>query len=167
MPLVFEALKDFAPGSVRLEIAGTGLALETWKSIAARVCPPGMVTFLGRIPRDEVSKLYERADLFVFPSLRDSGGSGLLEAMTLGIPVVCLDHGGPAEMLQDGAGILIPVQNPSLTVAGLKQAITELLADADKARLLGQKGRDRALRHFTWDGKAAMMKDIYSSLTGF
>jgi glycosyltransferase involved in cell wall biosynthesis len=164
MPLVFEALKDFPAEELRLIIAGAGPALKTWQELAAQICPALQVEFLGRIPRVQVTELYDQTDVFLFPSLRDSGGSGLLEAMTRAIPVICLDHGGPAEMLDEGAGIRIPVTNPGKTVVALRDSIKGLLYHPEMASEIGRRGRERAIHRFTWDGKAASMRNVYNSL---
>ncbi len=165
MPLVFEALGEIPTEGIRLVIAGSGPALETWKDIAGRTCPEHRVEFLGRIPRERVAELYDEASAFVFPSLRDSGGSGLIEAMTRGIPVICLDHGGPAEMLDGGAGIRVPIANPTETVSALRDAILKIKEHPAEASDLGMKGRERAVSRFTWQGKAADMEKVYSKLT--
>lgn len=75
----------------------------------------------------------------VLPSVYpESAGLSLLEAMSLGLPVVATDHGGPAEIV-DGAGILVP---PS-EVAPLAEALERLLGHEDLRRQLGEAGRRR------------------------
>ena len=65
------------------------------------------VTFIPRIPQKQLFALYESHDILLFPSLHDSGGFVVLEALSYGMPVVCLDLGGPRDMVTPGSGIVI------------------------------------------------------------
>lgn len=72
------------------------------------------VNFLGFIPRNELPYYYQNSELFLFPSLRDSGGFVVLEAQANGLPVLTMDLGGPPLNLNRESGILIPVTGHSL-----------------------------------------------------
>lgn len=165
LPLLLEALTDLDCSQVALVVAGDGPALANWQKQADQLGVSDRVTFLGMIPPDEVRLWYDRASVFVFPSLRDSGGSGLMEAMTRGLPVVCLNWAGPAEMIDASCGILVGVGSPKATVAGLRKAIVALTGDPLHARALGLAGRNRAESEFTWDRKYKVLTQVYSQLT--
>lgn len=60
-------------------------------------------TLTGKIPQHALFNAYRQADLFVFPSLHDSSGNVVLEAMTFGLPVICFDLGGPPIIAGDAA----------------------------------------------------------------
>ena len=47
------------------------------------------------------------ADLFVYPSLHNSSGNAVLEALSFGLPVVCLDLGGPAQIVTPKSGVIV------------------------------------------------------------
>ena len=59
------------------------------------------------MPREELIRKYGDFDLFVFPSLHDSGGMAVLEALSFGLPVVCLDLGGPGIAVNNECGRVI------------------------------------------------------------
>lgn len=82
------------------------------------------VNFLGFIPRNELPAYYQKSELFLFPSLRDSGGFVVLEAQANGLPVLALNLGGPAINLDQKSGILIPVKGRSLD-----QIITQIVRE--------------------------------------
>ena len=65
------------------------------------------VNFIPRVPQDELYRLYDTHDLLLFPSLHDSGGFVVLEALAHGMPVVCLDLGGPGDLVTSGCGIVV------------------------------------------------------------
>src|SRR5262249_15780474 len=119
LPIVFEALQQCGLHNYELTIVGDGPALPAWKQ---RVSDSGLsskVNFAGKIPSAQLAGRYQQADVLVFPALRDSGGSALLEAMARFVPVVCLDWAGPGEMVDSNSGIKIPVLEPAVTVSEL------------------------------------------------
>jgi glycosyltransferase involved in cell wall biosynthesis len=162
MPLVFEAMKSAGDCPTELTIAGQGAAVPFWKREAARL---GIhARFTGHVGREELGALYAAADAFVFPALRDSGGSGLLEAMSLGVPVICFDWGGPAEMVDAHSGIKIPVRRPEETIRSLAEAFRRLRNEPGFGRALGQAAIERCRREFTWENKRAVLRRVYESV---
>jgi glycosyltransferase involved in cell wall biosynthesis len=116
------------------------------------------VRFLGDIPDDELSQVYEGADIFAMTSLnleRSVEGFGLvyLEAAAHGLPVVAHDVGGVSEAVVDGrTGLLVPPQRP----AQLAAAFEKLIHDPGLRRTLGAAGREWARRN-CWKESAAAL----------
>lgn len=164
LPIVFEALKNFLPEEVHLRVVGNGSALTYWKQEAARLGVEKHVEFTGNVDSATVRKYYDEADALAFPSLRDSGGSSLIEAMTRGIPVLCLDWGGPAEMIDSESGIKLPVRNAEETVAMLVESIKRLKSEPEWGKALAAKARNRALTLYTWEGKRSVLETIYNHI---
>jgi glycosyltransferase involved in cell wall biosynthesis len=148
----------------RLVVAGLGSALESWKSDAERLGLSPRVQFTGLVDRRRLAELYGAADVFVFPALRDAGGSGLLEAMSLGLPVVCLEWGGPAEMIDDTSGIRIEVSSPADTIRNFAAALARLQANPVERMALGRRGAERAKSLFTWQAKQRLLERTYWEL---
>jgi glycosyltransferase involved in cell wall biosynthesis len=104
---------------------------------AARPDLAGRVRFLGRV--DDPLAVMRGWRVAVLASLRpEAAGLAVLEAMSVGVPVVATDHGGPSEVL-DGAGLLVPPGN----AAALADAIRRLLEDAGLWRRCAAAGPDR------------------------
>ena len=102
LPIVFEALRESRLTDYEFSIVGDGPAVPAWKKLALGMGPQTKVKFVGRIPRSQLNSWYASADVLVFPALRDSGGSALLEAMARFVPVICLDWAGPGEQSGEG-----------------------------------------------------------------
>ena len=167
LPIVFDALRDsrLEKEDVKLTIVGSGPALPMWER---RVNEHGLkqkVEFAGQVSRDKLPEFYGRAHVLVFPALRDSGGSALLEAMARGLPVICLDWGGPGEMVDARSGVKIPVQHREETVRKMAAAIMRLHSAQTRAEL-AQAARDRALKLFRWEAKGALLASTYQRLLG-
>ncbi len=103
------------------------------------------VRILGRIPHAAIHHLYRAADLFVHPSLCESFGFPLVEAMAHGLPVVAADLPVHREMC-GAAALYYRATDP----AGLAEAVHRLAGDAAARAELGRAGRERA-RDFSWE----------------
>lgn len=164
MPIVFDALRLGRLDDCHLTVVGGGVALEHWKRLVITQNLSSKVTFTGPVTREKLPGLYAAADVLVFPALRDSGGSALLEAMSKGIPVICLDWGGPGEMVDDQSGVKIPVTTPEQTVAVFAEGLARLQRDPHWRTQLGERAIERARSHFTWEAKRRLLETTYNRL---
>jgi len=165
MPLVFEALALGLPVGWRLRVVGAGAALDFWKSEVSRLGLGEQVEFTGLVPRDTLKEIYSEAPVLVFPGLRDSGGSALLEAMTLALPILTFDWGGPGEMVDKDSAIIVEVTAPSKTIVEINSGLSLLATRPEEGRRLGLNARQRALDYFPWEKKRMVVDRIYRDLT--
>lgn len=144
-----------------LTLVGTGVYLRSAQRLAERLGLGQRVTFRGQMTRQEVLSLYSQFDLMVFPSLHDTGGYAVIEAMYNELPVICLDCGGPAVAVQAGCGIKVPLGSRAEVISGLAAAIRHY--DSDRQALLsdGKAAHQSILDHYDWDKKGAEMNQIY------
>jgi glycosyltransferase involved in cell wall biosynthesis len=83
------------------------------------------VEFLSAVPREELlRRMREDTGVFLFPSLHDDGPWVVAEATSCGLPVVCLDVGGPPLL----GGRAVPPSTPAGTAAALAEAVNEAFA---------------------------------------
>ena len=94
----------------RLEVYGTGPERRRLEQLAERWNLSERVSFHGSRPREEVFAALREADVFLFPSLHDSAGWSVAEAMAVGCPVLCLDAGGPPVLVGAEGGIVVPLR---------------------------------------------------------
>jgi glycosyltransferase involved in cell wall biosynthesis len=100
----------------RLLLCGSGPDVAWLERLAARLKVADRVRFLGRVPHERVLELMrEEADVMLFPSYHDEGGWAVSEAIACGLPVVCLDRGGPAAL----GGHAVPAGAPEATARQL------------------------------------------------
>jgi glycosyltransferase involved in cell wall biosynthesis len=108
--------------------------------------------WLGRVPDDELARLYRGAKCVVYASLYEGFGLPIAEAMSCGTPVVT-SRGGATEETAGGAAILVDPYDPAAIAAG----IAEAHARRDELRHLGLE----RVRGLTWEAAAAATADVY------
>jgi glycosyltransferase involved in cell wall biosynthesis len=89
------------------------------------------------------------------------GGAVVVEAMSAGKPVVCLDNGGPGMFVTEESGIKIAPTSPDGAVLELSEALERLYQDEDWRRKLGKGARERAEKEFHWDSLGQRLMEIY------
>jgi len=151
--------------SARLTFIGSGSYQLKAAALARRLGVESQVLFPGRVPREQVLQEYEKYHVFLFPSLHDSGGFAVLEAMGQGLPVICLDCGGPAISVRDGCGIRIPLLGRKGVVEKLAEAIQTYDQDRSRVAADGQRARESVAEHYEWNRKYPEMDAIYSEAT--
>jgi len=123
------------------------------RSLAAELGIADEVVFVGGVPLAETVAFYQAADAFVYPSLNETFGLPILEAMACGCPVVTSDTSAMPETA-GGAAVLADPRDP----AALARAIVEATGPGqDRMRDMGLQ---RA-RQFTWGATAASTLDVY------
>jgi glycosyltransferase involved in cell wall biosynthesis len=112
-----------------LDVYGDGPDRAGTERLADRLGLTERVAFHGRRSRSEVLNELAGADALLFPSLHDSSGWAVAEAVTLGVPVVALDRGGPPALIRaPAAGITVPADRHA--PAALAAALADLPATA-------------------------------------
>ena len=117
---------------------------------------------LGMVPHPGLLGMYERAAVVACPSYREGFGVACAEAMAYGRPVVASAVGGLLDLVVDGeTGLLVEPGD----VAGLRAALERLLGDPELRRRLGDAGRERIRRHFSWSPVTDATLQAYAAAT--
>lgn len=124
----------------------------------------GIVTFTGPLVRQEALKVLRGADVFLHPSMHDSGGWACVEAMGCGVPVICLNTGGPATQVGDDAGIRVESESPQQVIKSIGEAIVKLGSDPTVRSEMGEAGRATVRRRFTRAAQASSIRRLYRGL---
>jgi glycosyltransferase involved in cell wall biosynthesis len=142
-------------------LVGSGNYLTQAQRKATQLGLAERVNFLGRMPRAEVLRLYPQYDVFLFPSLHDTGGYAVIEAMLNEVPVICLDCGGPAVAVTDTCGIKVCVGERAAVVKALAQGINTYDGDRELLQRHAKAARGRVLDCYDWDEKGGQMAECY------
>lgn len=161
VPMLLRAAKRVGEqvGNVRFIIAGEGGLRTELEGLAVRLGVAYRVHFVGRC--ENVPALLSIADVCVLTSMAEGFSNSILEYMAAGKPVVTTNVGGASEAIVDGkTGHLVESDDDETLAA----RIIELLNDADKARDLGQKGRQVIADRFSTESRLANTLELYRSL---
>ncbi len=147
--------------ATRVFIIGSG-SLEKW--IRDLVNERGLnkfVTFIGKIPIDEMPYYLNAADIYVSTSLSDGTSLSLLEAMACGLPVVVTEIPANKEWVINGQnGFLVPTKNPG----EVSKRVLTLLKNSNIREEMGQKNLAVAKDKADWDKNVDKLEGIYKSL---
>lgn len=119
------------------------------------------VHFLGRVPPERLYSLYHEADVYVQPSLYEPFGITILEAMSMGKPIVATRVGGIPELITNGVEGLLVESGNSLELA---RAIINVFSDSSRRKCFGRNARKRVEREFTWETIAKKTLELYKNL---
>lgn len=148
--LAIARLRPYHP-EISLKIAGGFIDksyLKTLKEIIEDRNLQDQVEFLGHVALEDLAGLYRRCKIFVFPSLVETFGIPLIEAMASGVPIASSDTAAMPEVLGDAGLYFDPTD-----VDGIAAAINRLIRDPDLCRELSKKALARAA-DFTWENAA-------------
>lgn len=162
---LFDVLKQLpVEKKWRLVLCGDGSERSRLEKMVCDSELAGRVQFLGRVPHDQVDRLYQEATAFVFPSLRETTGTVLLEAMSNALPVISLKQGGAVNIINEDNGFLIPVDNERDCIRLFAQAMEYFIEHPSEAYSMGQNARRYVLSHFSWEEKINIMNKTYMEI---
>lgn len=146
---------------VRLTIIGDGVDRERWMKSAEKLGIANAIEWRGWLSKEKVLELYSEFDLLFYPSLRDSGGFVVLEALQRGLPVVCWRLGGPGVVVNNTCGAAIDASsNVEGSISRYADAVLNTLDRVRDDSTLSSACYVRAST-FTWD---ALIERIYGSI---
>ncbi len=145
-------------------VLGEGPEQDRLQRLADDLGIASQVKFLGRLPRTETLARLAEAHVLVHPSLHDSGGWVLREAMAVGRPILCLDLGGPAAQVTQEVGIRVAAISPEQAVLDLANAMKQLAGDQSLRQQMGLAGRELVRQAYSWEGRGQLFTELYEEL---
>lgn len=138
-----------------LEIIGDGPDKKSLQALIKELKLEHNVTLMGR--KSDPLGFVEKWDVFILSSIAETFGIVLLEAMSVGVPIVATKVGGVKDVVEDGkSGMLIPVKNPK----EIAQTVDELLRRPALAAQLARGGKAR-LKKFDWSKVIKKLEEEY------
>lgn len=145
-----------------LAVAGVGEMEDQLRSLAGELGIAGRVRFLGRLSDEALIDCYRRATLVVVPTVRLEGfGLTIAEALACQTPVVGTPVGAIPELLRRVDPTLVSTDNTPLALAA---TVNRLLADPDRLRETGVRGRGVVAPAFGWEAIARRYLDAYAEV---
>jgi glycosyltransferase involved in cell wall biosynthesis len=118
------------------------------------------VNWAGELPHDQALVEMSKAHVFTFPSLQEASSTVTLEALSLGLPVICHDACGMGFIVNGDCGFKVPMISPDMSVGGFVQALRKLHeSPAELTRL--SRGALHRSEELSWDYAARMIAEGY------
>ena len=152
--MLLDAVKQLSASTpVELAVIGDGPERPRLERQVAELGLSRMVRFRGSQSLIEVAEAMHKAHVFCLPSVRESGGAVLLEAMASARPVIAINYGGPSELLSDELGCAIEPLNREHVVVELIRQFRSVVESPEVWKRKGIAGRRKAEQQFGWDTK--------------
>ncbi len=163
--LVIEAFSHLSKEMEDCELimVGRGPAENKLRKLAADLSLEDKVDFKPWQSRSEILRLMQKCDIFIFPSV-EGGGMVILEAMAAGLPIICLDYGGPGTMVTTEVGIKVPIRDRSQVICSLSQAMHTLAHNPEFRERLSLSSRERAQTIYSWGAKGHLASTAYNQI---
>lgn len=115
------------------------------------------IRWISYLPQQELFTLYGEMHCLLFPSLHDSGGNVVIEAQANGVPVICLDLGGPATLVTPDTSIVVATcgLNEAGVVQELAKALRKLAGDEEKRIEMACAGITHAESSMSWKSRVS------------
>lgn len=143
-----------------LHILGKGKMTENWQRFARKKGIHDKCHFHGWLQRNEALAVMKSSHVQLITSLRDLTSTVTVEALALGLPVICLDHCGFSHAITPECGIKIPVTTPKQVIANIAESIEKISEDEIWRQKLAAGALLRA-GLFSWERKVRQLNSIY------
>jgi glycosyltransferase involved in cell wall biosynthesis len=154
---------------MRLWILGDGAERSKLDALAAELgiasTDPqavGFVHFAGWLPQKACADRLQQGDCLVLPSLLECGGAVVLEAMSMGKPVIATAWGGPLDYLDPSCGILVAPDSAASMVDQFANAMVTMAQSPTARQQLGASGLAKVHREYDWELKVDRILEIYA-----
>jgi glycosyltransferase involved in cell wall biosynthesis len=148
--------------SATLTIYGEGPDKKWLQDVAMQNGVSDAVVFVGHLPRNQLVKSLDQYTAFVFPSLHDSGGMVVLEALAAGLPVISLDRGGPGVLVNESCGIVVSTTdvNENQVVTRIAGAMTSLASLPKQEYMAISHGAVARARELSWTNLTEQVAEL-------
>jgi glycosyltransferase involved in cell wall biosynthesis len=157
-----QRLPESEKSKAKLIIVGNGPEKELLKQMCRDNSIDNNIEFIKWIDRVDLLEIYKKSTAFLFPS-HEGAGMVVAEALSFGLPVICLDNCGPGEFISEKSGIAVKMGDYSSTVNGLSEAIFKIYSNKEFVQKMSDEARIHFEQNFKWDRRGDQLKDIYSN----
>jgi glycosyltransferase involved in cell wall biosynthesis len=148
---------------IELHVLGDGPVNKPWRRLANKFGVDNRIIWHGWLDKDKAVKIMQQSDLFCITSLSDLTSTVTLEALSLGLPIIALNHCGFSNVINETCGFKIDIKNISQVSNDIALRLDELCENRNKLKTL-QNGAVLRAKDFSWDKKISQLNDIYQTL---
>lgn len=163
MDVIIKALSDINEDKIKLVVMGDGPERPYLEKLTSDLNISEKVKFQGYVTEDEKNYYLKNSDLFVLPSMHEGFGIVFMEAMFMGLPIVCSNHGGQVDFLTDNKNaLLIGVED----VPGCRESIQKFYKDKKLYKKCSENNKKK-VKDFYADKVAEKYIEIFYDTLNF
>lgn len=147
--------------NIHLTIIGSGSEYGKMRNRIKKYGLDENITILKERPRSEVLDIMSTSDIFIFPSLKEGGSWSLMEAMALGLPIVCLKWTGMEIITDSQCAFRIAPLSYDYVLEKAVEYLDNLILDKKLRERMGTAGRQRILQKFLWERKGEQIERLF------
>lgn len=148
---------------VKLTLVGKGPEKESYHDFIAKNNLGEVVEIIEWIERPKLMQMMSSASAFVFPS-HEGAGMVVPEALSHGLPVICLDNYGPGEFVNENCGIIVPIDTYDQVITDIASAMYTLYSEPDLLKEMSKNAKQHFYEKFDWKVRGQQLKAIYDRL---
>jgi glycosyltransferase involved in cell wall biosynthesis len=164
LPVMLDALSGITNHPWELHILGDGPEKPRWKRHESKTTLTGSVHWHGMVPRTKALEIMASGHVFVHTSVKEGTPHVVVEALCLGIPVICHDACGMGIAVDSRCGLKIPLLDLATSTSGFRNALLRLLDEPNLLEDLSRGALTRAAE-LDWDSKVGRFIRAYSQTT--
>lgn len=146
-------------GRVRFDIFGDGSYLSACRKLAGDEAGRSII-FHGLIDRSTLFEKLREAHLFVHLSGKDTAATAPMEAMALGLPVICLNIGGMGNLVDNSCGVILENSDPKNIIQEVVDAMYTLIENRERLLELSLSARQKVEHSFCWERRIEQYNNI-------
>lgn len=158
IPALSKFVKEYGEYSINVSLIGEGDKRADYEELCNKLGIEKICHFHNYVKRNEMFEFIKRSDFLVLPSIKETFGCVLIEAMSMGKPVLSTKCGGPEEIVNENTGILI---NPK-DVDEIKNGILQMIYKYDKFDSIYI--RNYAIENYSSEAIGTKLKKIYMNI---
>lgn len=159
LDILLLALSKVISLKVKLIVLGSGPKTEEWKALALKL-KLSNIEWKGHVSYQDALNEMAKSDIFIHTSLREAASHVIMEAMGLGLPVICHDVCGMSSVVDESSGIKIPFVDYETSIKLFAKEIQRLIEDKHQITALSI-GAARRSTELSWNSKAAIFESRY------
>ncbi|MEL6925435.1 MAG: glycosyltransferase, partial [Bacteroidota bacterium] len=159
----YHSLPANEQANAKLVLVGKGPELTKLQQLIEQHNVSESVEIIHWVERSELSKIYQSASVFFFPS-HEGAGMVVPEAMSYGVPVLCYDNFGPGEMVDVNCGRTILYSNYEHSRLLFAQQLRALYDEPELLEALSEGAFQKHRTQFQWACKAKIFQEAYRGL---
>jgi glycosyltransferase involved in cell wall biosynthesis len=144
----------------KLYIVGEGKTKEKLRLLVEKLGISNGVLFVGKVSMNEVKNSLSRAHVFVSASISEISSTSMMEAMALGLPVICLNLSGNRMIVDNNCGILLEASTPYGVINEMSEAMRKVVDDSILFNKLSSNAKKKAYTEFRWENKQAFIGNM-------